>query len=234
MDSKNKKTKKENIHKGHRARVKNLYKTAGIESLPNHVVLELLLFFGIPYKDTNEISHELINKFGSFENVFEADIESLKSVKHMTDNASILIKLISDIAKKNKTGSTQEKEKINTPKKLKDFLLKKYMTETVEKVYVLFFGENDCLEGFEPISIGNREMSEINIGKIVKMANVRNIKKVSVVHNHPDNSPISTNDIISTKKIAYHLKSVDIDLGESYVVTNGNVIGILKMIKEKP
>ena len=94
-----KKQKKPNPHEGHRARLKETYIKNGVDGLHPHVVLELLLFFGIPYKDTNEIAHELINKFGSFSGVFEADYHALKNTKNMTWNAALLIRLVADISR---------------------------------------------------------------------------------------------------------------------------------------
>ena len=75
---------KTNIHKGHREKVKNRYYESGLNSMPDHNILELLLFFGIPQKDTNPIAHELMNKFGSFSGVLEASKADLQSVKGMT------------------------------------------------------------------------------------------------------------------------------------------------------
>lgn len=227
------KSKKVNLHKGHRARVKKLYMSAGAESLPEHVLLELLLFFGIPYKDTNEISHELLERFGGFKGVLDADIESLKSVKNMTENAAILLKLVSDISGSESLVSQPKPQKINTEAKIKSFLLKTYKQEREEKAGVLLIDRFGCVVHFEIISAGNRELSGVAIGKIVKLANARNIKTVALAHNHPDNSKISTNDIVSTKRIAYHLKSVDINLLEHYVVTDGKVVEVFKTINEK-
>ena len=51
----------ENPHKGHRQRVKSRALATGIDSFEDHQILELLLFYAIPMKDTNELAHALIN-----------------------------------------------------------------------------------------------------------------------------------------------------------------------------
>ena len=48
------------MHEDHRKRVKERFLKDGIENMPDHEVLELLLFFSIPRKDTNALAHELI------------------------------------------------------------------------------------------------------------------------------------------------------------------------------
>ena len=72
---------KNNLHSGHRDRLRKQVQTSGLDSLHEHQVLEYLLTFAIPLRDTNEIAHELINKFGSFAGVLDADVNSLKRVK---------------------------------------------------------------------------------------------------------------------------------------------------------
>ena len=50
---------KKNVHRGHREKVKQRFYEVGLEGMASHNILELLLFFGIPYKDTNPIAHDL-------------------------------------------------------------------------------------------------------------------------------------------------------------------------------
>ncbi|HEY5585089.1 MAG TPA: hypothetical protein VIK78_11430, partial [Ruminiclostridium sp.] len=61
------------LHEGHRQRVKTRYLSEGLDAFEDHQVLELLLFFGIPMKDTNELAHKMIQEFGSLAGLFEAD-----------------------------------------------------------------------------------------------------------------------------------------------------------------
>ena len=42
------------------------------EEMEDHQLLELLLFYCIPRRDTNEIAHRLLNEFGSFSNLLLA------------------------------------------------------------------------------------------------------------------------------------------------------------------
>ena len=219
------------LHKGHRSRMKEKYRVAGADGFHPHELLEMLLYFGIPYKDTNEMAHELINKFGSFENVFEADIESLKTVKNMTDNASLLIRLVGDLRIKNGIASPAPKNQAVTVRNLKGCLPRLYDGVNVEIVKAFLVDKNGVITSTVKLSEGNPNTGEVDIFKIVKPAATQNISRVIIAHNHPDNSPLSTNDIVSTKKLSYHLKSVGIELLESYVLTNGKVLGILEMIR---
>ena len=46
------------LHSGHRQRLKNKFMSAK-ESFSVHEILELLLFYSIPRKNTNDIAHKL-------------------------------------------------------------------------------------------------------------------------------------------------------------------------------
>ena len=73
-------------HEGHRQRLKNRFLQEGLENFEKHNVLEILLFYAIPQRDTNDIAHELLNTFGSLKGVFEADYTELLKVKGVKEN----------------------------------------------------------------------------------------------------------------------------------------------------
>ena len=58
--------KGECIHADHRSRMQKRVEREGLTSLAAHEVLEYLLFFAIPRKDTNALAHRLIQHFGGF------------------------------------------------------------------------------------------------------------------------------------------------------------------------
>ena len=72
----------------HRKRMKERFLREGIAHFEPHNVLELLLFYAIPQKDTNELAHTLINRFGSLTGVFEASYAELMEVDGMTVKAA--------------------------------------------------------------------------------------------------------------------------------------------------
>ena len=66
----------DSIHSGHRERIREHYKTHGAEAFLDHQFLELLLTYAIPRKDTNELAHLLLTRFGSLEGVVTAEIRN--------------------------------------------------------------------------------------------------------------------------------------------------------------
>ena len=47
----------EELHGGHRARMKERFLKEGLDHFDRHQIVEMLLFFGIPRKDTLSLIH---------------------------------------------------------------------------------------------------------------------------------------------------------------------------------
>jgi hypothetical protein len=74
----------DNPHAKHRQRLRDKIKKSGIKALAEHEVLEWLLTYTIPRKNTNPIGHNLIKKFGSLSRVLEASLSDLTKVEDNT------------------------------------------------------------------------------------------------------------------------------------------------------
>ena len=68
--------KKEQM-KRHRERLRGRYLEQGLDSLQDYEVLELLLQFAIPYRDTKDEAKKLIAHFGSLPDVLDASYEEI-------------------------------------------------------------------------------------------------------------------------------------------------------------
>ena len=53
----------ENIHQGHREKMRQRFLKSGLEGFADHEALELLLYYAIPRRDTNELAHRLLKQF---------------------------------------------------------------------------------------------------------------------------------------------------------------------------
>ncbi len=62
---------------GHRGRMRERLLSRGADTLADYEILEMLLFLGIPRRDTKPLAKELINRFGSLSAVLTAEPEQL-------------------------------------------------------------------------------------------------------------------------------------------------------------
>ena len=98
-NSKRKKNASENLHAGHRQRLKKRFLHEGLESFEEHQIYELLLFYSIPRRDTNPTAHILLNAFHSFSGVMDADPEALLQTDQIGSATARLLKLIPLLSK---------------------------------------------------------------------------------------------------------------------------------------
>ena len=84
----------ENLHAKHRARMQEHVERDGLDSLAEHEALEYLLFLSIPRADTNALAHRLIQHFGDFCKVLEAEPEELMQVEGVGPKSARLISTV--------------------------------------------------------------------------------------------------------------------------------------------
>ena len=82
------------MHEGHRKRLKARLKEEGLEHFSEINILELLLFYSIPRRDTNPIAHALLDKYDNLANVLEAEFDDLLNVDGITENSASLITML--------------------------------------------------------------------------------------------------------------------------------------------
>lgn len=76
------------VHKGHRQRMKRRFLEHGLDNFDDVNVLELLLFYADPRRDTNPLAHALLDQFGSLAGVLEAAPGDLEKIPGIGENRS--------------------------------------------------------------------------------------------------------------------------------------------------
>lgn len=214
-----------NIHSGHRKRVKANVIKNGFSQLEEHKLLELMLFYSIPREDTNELAHKLINHFGSFEEVFKADVEQLKRVDGVGDNTAVLVASIGEAFYRISKAKPVKKKVYKNTDDLKELALSLLKGEEKEKVILMSFDAKRCLKRYTVISEGDAVSSEIDMKAIIKNLVDSNSSIAVLAHNHPDSSAEpSAFDIDTTRMICVTLRKIGYALADHIIVgENDNV-----------
>lgn len=220
---------KKNIHKGHREKVKKRYYDSGLTSMPDHNILELLLFYGIPQKDTNPIAHELIETFGSFSGVLEASKSDLQSVKGMTENAAGLLTLCLPVYKRYVSDLHKKKRKFDDPKDMADYLRPLYLDTSYERIYVLCFDLQDRMIACRVVSDGDRGSSYLDCAKLASIVLEVKAKKIVLSHNHPNGTlRPSPEDVEVTVMARDMLAYFGVQLMDHIIVTDKSYFSMAK------
>ena len=212
---------KENPHEGHRQRVKNRFLKYGLDGFEDHQVLEALLFYAVPQKDTNELAHLLLKTFGSLDKVFEADYEDLVKVKGIGENTASLIKFFQMLSKRylNSTFVKDGRIRLNNPRKLKSYCKSLFKGENNEVVYAIALDSELYLMDLVKMNTGEPNQVDISYRKLVEFAIKCNCTRMVLTHNHPNASMMaSRTDVNVTSEIASQLAQVNVELVDHIVV----------------
>lgn len=219
------------LHAGHRHRVRQMFLENGLAGMPDHMVLELLLFYALPRRDTNAISHMLIQYFGSLRAVFDADISELKKVAGIGDSSALLIKLIPALRDRYSLYKVQKRVDFSSVERAADFFIDYYMTKTKEEVTALLLDNNGCLISFEKIHEGSVNSSDINPRRIAELALNKNAASIILAHNHPSGNAIpSDRDLLTTKSLMDVFSPIDLKVRAHLVVSGNQYTDIVKTL----
>lgn len=219
---------KKSIHEGHRQRLKNKFVENGFQGFEPHNILELLLFYSIPRKDTNEIAHNLINRFGSLKKVFNADFDELMTVDGIKENSATLIKMIPKIAQEYVNSSLEEAQIFDTANKIGEYFVNKFMGEKVEIVYAMLLNNKFELLSVERIHEGCVNSTAVSARKILDAVVKHNASMIVLAHNHPDGIVCpSMDDINTTADLMASFNAFGIMLIEHFVIAGNDYCPVI-------
>lgn len=219
---------KENIHTGHRERLKNQILSSAVDAkIPDVKLLEMLLFYGIPQKDTAGIAYDLIKNFGSFAGVLEADIDDLVKVKGMTRNAASLIKLMIPIGREYVLSRYGEGHTLKTPEEIGDFILAQYFGIQNECFSMLCINRLGKVISFEIVMHGSIDSVGISPRLVVEKALKHEATAVIIAHNHPGGIALpSAADAEITKQLAALLQGISVNLVDHIIIADDDYISM--------
>ena len=210
---------KKNVHSDHRKRVKARVVNNGFSHLEKHQLLEILLFYSIPRKDTNDLAHSIIEYFGSLDEVFNASIEQLQKVEGIGENTAIMIATIGATYRELSKGKQPQKRVYKNTEALKKLAVNLLQGKNSEEVVLMCFDETKKLKRSVTISNGNKVSSEIDMKEVIKNLVDSDSSIAVLAHNHPTTSAEpSAYDIDSTRMVCVTLRKVGYALADHIIV----------------
>lgn len=215
------------MHEGHRKRLKSRFLSEGLDNFNPHNVLELLLFYSIPRKDTNEIAHRLIERFGSLAGVFDASVEDLMQVKGITLHSACLIKMIIPMSRYYSADKFRRKIVLNSPTLCGDYLLARYLGYTNEIVSLISM-DNQCrIISFDIIGEGDICSAGISTRKVIETVLRTKATSAVIAHNHPGGIALpSKEDIEATINIIEALRVVGVYLLDHIILAGDDYVSL--------
>ena len=216
----------ENLHKGHRERVRRKFIESGFNGFDKHEILELLLFYSRPRVNTNEIAHRLLDKFKTITAVCDADIDELKEISGIDESSAVLLKMIPLLSKEYLSGVGKNCV-LREYSVVCDFFTTQFIGEREEKIRIACLDDKLRLIKCSVISDGVPGKVPVNIRKIVEFAFKNKSENIILAHNHPNGDAIpSDDDLRATSALYSALKPIGINLLDHIIVAGDDAISL--------
>ena len=217
------------IHDGHRDRLKKRFLIEGLDNFSDIQVLELLLFYCIPRKDTNELAHRLLNRFGNLFQVLEAKVEDLEQVEGIGPNAALFLSLIPAVGRYYSVNRNTECRILKNTTECGYYMLPFFSNRVNETVFLLCLDAKRKVLSCQMVGEGSVNSAGVPIRRVVEMALAANATTVVLAHNHPSGiATPSYEDILTTRRVAAALDSVEIVLADHIVVAEDDFVSMVQ------
>ena len=218
------------IHDGHRQRLKERFVQQGLDQFTEVQALELLLFYCIPRQDTNDLAHYLHERFGTFAQVLDADMDELMQIKGIGENAATFLKLIPAICRYYNVNRVEKDPKLLlTIDECGEHLLHYFDGRCNEMVYLLCLDAKGKPIACRLVGEGGINSAGIPIRNIVELALSAKATSVVLAHNHPSGIALpSYEDVATTKRIAVALQAVDVVLADHLVIADNDYTSMVQ------
>lgn len=228
------------IHRGHRKRLKERFCLEGLDHFNEVNVLEMLLFYCIAQKDTNDLAHRLLDRFGSFSNVLDAPREELMQVEGVAENVAIYLSMIREVSryyhvKRSGAGKGDAPVVLDRVEDIGEYMKPYFIGRTRETVFLLCLDSKCRVICCKKIGEGSVNTAALSIRKVVEVALNSHAVSVAVAHNHPSGIAVpSAEDIHTTKQMEKALRAVDIVLVDHIVYADDDYVSIAISANYRP
>ena len=213
-----------NPNAGHRGRLRERFREhQGFDGFSEHEILELLLTYGSPRKDTKMLAKTLLDTYGNLKGVFEARPEQLMGVEGVGEAQATLISMMLPLTRECLKCEMINPRQIGNRHELELYCKGMQMGKRIEEFWVICVNAQCRVLGQRKISAGS--LSEVSAYPRLVMETVLayNAHSVFFCHNHPGGTCApSAEDIATTLQLQRLLSGVDVMVLDHMIVAGGS------------
>ena len=213
---------------GHRSRLKERFLNDGLDTFNEINALEILLFYAVPRSDTNPLAHRLLDRFGSFSAVLDADYNDLLEVDGVSDHTATFLKLLPAAARYYQSGKIAQRQQLATLTDIGEFFVRKYVGVIKETVYMLLLDNKRCIISVEKIHEGSVSSAAVSVRKMAETALKKRAASVVIAHNHPSGIAVpSPDDVLITRNMSAAFQTLEIEFIDHFIVAENKYCTII-------
>jgi len=194
----------EDIHQGHRKRLREKFLHSGLSGFHDYEIVELLLSLGTPRKDCKQAAKEAIKRFQTLRGVLEAPAEELQQIDGIGAHSAFGIKLIQEVAREFLKAKILEKPFYRSSQEVFDYLYHAMRGLKKETFKVIYLNSQNQIIDTVDLSEGTVSSSSVSPREVIEGAIKNNAAALIFVHNHPSGVPEpSASDKSLTRELVY-------------------------------
>lgn len=218
------------IHDGHRKRMKEEFLRGGLDHMPPHRVLELLLFYSIPQGDVNGLAHDLLTRFGSLAAVLDAPYDELMKVPGVGPHTASHLCLITSLARRYFTEKAERLDLTDPLEKIAQQMIARYVGRTDERLTLVCLDDGLKVLYFQFVKVGVEDALQIQFRDLARIALDYHATQVILGHNHPYGLALpSLADKVTTARLAERFQALGIKLLDHIVVAGDDYVSMASM-----
>lgn len=208
------------LRSGHRERLRQKVLTNGTASLYDYEVIEMLLHFCIPRKDTKTLAKTLLARYKTVQQLIYSDPEDLLEIPGIGENVVVFFQLLQRLTGEMLLEELQDSNVLSSWQAVVQYCRNEIGFERGEKIAVLYLDSRNRLISSDILAEGTVNRVNIYTREVVREAVLKKAVSIILVHNHPsgDTTP-SKQDIEMTRRIRDALKNVDIILHDHLIIS---------------
>lgn len=220
-------------HAGHRERLRERARAAGLSTLPDYELLELFLFRSQPQGDVKPITKALLARFGSLAAVLAASVEDLMTVraedskgrsKGVGAETALDLAALHEVARRVAKEEPTKRPVISSWTALLSYVRVSLQHEPREQFRVLYLDKKNQLILDEVQNRGTVDHAPVYPREVVRRALELSASSMIIVHNHPSGDPTpSRADIEMTKQVVLAAKSLSLEVHDHLIVGRDGV-----------
>lgn len=215
------------IHADHRARMQERVRQNGLDSLAEHEALEYLLFFAIPRRDTNELAHRLIERFGSFCNVLETSESELAAVEGIGPGSARLIHSVLEFSRYYSIKKRRKRPSLQAAAAAIQYVEPLFFGVQQEQLYLVVMDDQYMPLRDLRIAEGVPNKLVFDLAKVARGAVAAGGTCAILAHNHPRGFAVpSEADLNATGTVAKALGVLGIDLIDHIIVAEDGSLSL--------
>lgn len=213
-------------NEGHRSRLHDRFDRDPL-SLADYELLELLLGYAIPRRDTKPLAKDLLKNFSTIRGVFDARADELLQIAGFGQGTLRFWKVLREFFARHAASQMFDREVLSSPQSVATLAKARLAGMANEQCWIALVDAQNRLIAWQMLNAGSVGEVAAAPRQIFEAAILHKASGIILVHNHPGGSAKpSQADLALTAELQKLAKGMDIRFLDHIIVTEGDCYSI--------